>query len=79
MITITVHLTSNEWELVRTVAKQWPRETLSQTELSRRCILYGADALMHLPETKQQQLQREFRQSVSPDAARWHGKLPGAG
>ena len=45
MITINVHLTSDEWDRVRLVAAQWPQEELSRTELGRMLLFTSTDAL----------------------------------
>jgi hypothetical protein len=66
IITVTLHLSSNEWDRVRRVVAQWPREELSRTELGRRWMLYGANALLPLPQSEQQRLRREFQHSLNP-------------
>lgn len=46
MLYLTVLLNSDEWFQIHQAAiKQWPTETLSQTEIMRRLALAGSRAL----------------------------------
>jgi hypothetical protein len=66
MHTITVNLSSDEWQRIREEAsKLWANERISQSEVVRRCTLTGVETLRRTAAAKAAEEQARFQATMT--------------